>query len=83
MSKPKLFWKENPFGAPCFPDRKQAEELYCGFYTEAAIIQKHKFEIIQRLFHNPSNLLNPPTNLILSFKNVSAKKNYFVSIKNL
>lgn len=51
---------------------------YCAFYTEAAIIQKHKFEVIQKLFHNPSNsLLNPLPNLVLSFKNVSEKKLFY------
>lgn len=52
----------------------------CGFYTEAAIIQKHEFEVIQKMFHNLSNnLLNPSTNLILSFKNVLVKNFYFTS----
>lgn len=27
VSRPKLFGKENPFRPPCFPNRKQAEEL--------------------------------------------------------
>lgn len=57
---------------------------YCGFHTKAAIIQIHKYGVIQKLFHNPSNnLLKPPTNLILSFKNVSATNFYFISTEIL
>lgn len=78
--------KRIPSGPPVFLIESKLKNCngrkasYCGFYTEAAIIQKHEFEAIQKLFHNPSNnLLNPPTNLILSFKNVSAKDFYFIS----
>lgn len=52
----------------------------CGFCTEAAIIREHKCEVILKLFHNPShNLSNPCTNLMLSFRNASAKGFYLIS----
>lgn len=81
VSKPKLFGRI-PSEPPVSPRESKLKNCngkqasYCVFCTEAAIIQKHKFEvIIQNFFHNPSNnLLNPPTNRILSFKNVSEKK---------
>lgn len=50
-----------------------------GFCTEAAVIQKHEFEVILKLFHNPSHNLSNPTNLMLSFRNVSAKDFYLIS----
>jgi len=46
----------------------------------STIIQKHEFDVILKPFQNPAHTFsNLPANLVLSYKNVSARDFYLIS----